>query len=161
MNKVINLFLLSFATWLLVSGFTVEEVIAGALASLVISVILAKGFGLDLKIKPAGIFILLFVYLPVFVFELIKANFDVASRVVKKDIPLNPGFIRVETKLKNKFAQLMLANSITLTPGTMTVEMQGDSLCIHWIDVKGETSEERFINVAGKFESILRRVFND
>jgi multicomponent Na+:H+ antiporter subunit E len=54
----------------------------------------------------------------------------------------------------------MLANSITLTPGTMTVDMTDDGyLYVHWINVKSDDIEEATRHIVSKFEGVLRRIF--
>ena len=59
----------------------------------------------------------------------------IARIVLAPSLPLNPGIVKVKTRLQSKMGRLMLANSITLTPGTLTVEMQGEWLYIHWVTV--------------------------
>jgi len=98
-------------------------------------------------------------YIPVFLWEMLKANLDVAYRVLHPKLPINPGIVKIKTGLKNELAQTMLANSITLTPGTMTVDIDGDDLYIHWIDVKAQGVEEASQRIASRFEKILARVF--
>ena len=88
---------------------------------------------------------------------MVKANFDVAARVLNPKLPLNPGFVKVKTNLEGNASKLFLANSITLTPGTLTMEVEGDSLYIHWIDVKSPEEKEKYIS--GRFEGILKGVF--
>jgi multicomponent Na+:H+ antiporter subunit E len=75
-------------------------------------------------------------YIIILFFEIIKANFDVASRVIRPSLPINPGVVIIQTKLKSDIAKTILANSITLTPGTFTLDIQEDRMLIHWIDVK-------------------------
>ncbi|MBM4063657.1 MAG: Na+/H+ antiporter subunit E, partial [Planctomycetes bacterium] len=60
----------------------------------------------------------LLVYLPVLFVEIVKANFDVAYRVLHPALPIRPGIVRARTKLKSPSARVLLANSVTLTPGT-------------------------------------------
>jgi multicomponent Na+:H+ antiporter subunit E len=90
---------------------------------------------------------------------LIKANFDVAYRVLHPRLPINPGLVKIKTGLKSEVSKTFLANSITLTPGTMTVDIKGDELYIHWIDVKEREVAKATEAIAGKFEKILERVF--
>jgi multicomponent Na+:H+ antiporter subunit E len=94
-------------------------------------------------------------YLSLFVRELVKSNLDVARRVISPEVRINPGIVEVKTKLRHPTYRLVLANSITLTPGTLTVEMIDDSLFIHWIDVTGRDVESATREISSKFEHYL------
>ena len=98
-------------------------------------------------------------YLPYFFYYCIRANLDVAYRVLHVDTPIRPGFVRVRTSLKSDMARTLLANSITLTPGTLTVDIDGRDLYVHWINVQGEDVEEHTRVIVRRFERILEEVF--
>ncbi len=100
-------------------------------------------------------------YLPVFLWECIKANIDVAYRVLHPKLPINPGIVKVKTHLKTDTALTFLANSITLTPGTMTVDIDRDNgiLYIHWINVRAKDIEGATADIVRRFESILEKIF--
>jgi multicomponent Na+:H+ antiporter subunit E len=101
------------------------------------------------------------VYIAVFTWQCIKANFDVACRVLNPRLPINPGIIKVKTKLKTETALTFLANSITLTPGTFSVDVDKRKgyLYIHWIDIKTRNVDEASEIIVSKFEKILKQVF--
>jgi multicomponent Na+:H+ antiporter subunit E len=96
-----------------------------------------------------------------FIWECIKANIDVAYRVLHPSLPINPGIIKIKTNLKSDTALTFLANSITLTPGTMTVDIDGDNgiLYIHWIDVKAKETEAATQTISERFEKVLAKIF--
>ncbi|NQS99953.1 MAG: Na+/H+ antiporter subunit E [Candidatus Omnitrophica bacterium] len=100
-------------------------------------------------------------YLPVFLWECIKANIDVAWRVVHPALPIKPGIVKVKTTLKSDTALTFLANSITLTPGTLTVDIDKDSgvLYVHWIDVQAKDVAHATVIIVERFEKILRKIF--
>ncbi|MDI3501910.1 MAG: multicomponent Na+:H+ antiporter subunit [Archaeoglobi archaeon] len=101
--------------------------------------------------------VLLFIaYLFVWFKELVKANLWVASKIFSMN--LRPGIVRIKPELKTDVARTMMANSITLTPGTFTVHIDEDSgeFYIHWIDVKREEPSSE--DVANGFEKWARRV---
>ena len=90
-----------------------------------------------------------------------KANFDVAYRVITGKI--NPGIVKISPDLKTDLGITMLANSITLTPGTLTVDIDEDKndLYIHWINVKKEALKKKPVeckHICGKFEEWIRRI---
>lgn len=155
-----SVFVVSFFTWLVLTwSLDWQELLVGVVASLVVSMIFRKYYRIKLKKNFLTVFLkLVFVYIPVFIWEMIKANVDVASRTLFPKGNLKPGFVRVKTDLKSDTAKLILANSITLTPGTITMDVSGDELYVHWIDVAGcdEASKKKFY---GKFEKILKGVY--
>jgi multicomponent Na+:H+ antiporter subunit E len=100
-------------------------------------------------------------YIPLFIWECIKANIDVAYRVAHPDLPINPGIVKVKTTLKSDTGLTFLANSITLTPGTMSVDIDEENgfLYIHWIDVKDKDMQKATEIIVRIFEDVLRRIF--
>lgn len=98
-------------------------------------------------------------FLFVFFYELIKANIDVALRVVNPRLPLNPGIVKVRTRLASRIGRTVLANAITLTPGTLTVDIEGDLLYVHWIDITSADQEALTRQILGKFEKYLEAMF--
>ena len=92
--------------------------------------------------------------------EVVKATLDVALRVVKPVIPINPGIVSVKTKLKTPMGRMILANSITLTPGTLSVDIDGDTLFIHWIDVTDIDEEKATEKIVSNFEKYLEVIFD-
>ena len=168
MRKV-TLTILSFIVWfLLVWPF---DPVTGALdlQSTVIGLVVAIFVGLLLGDKiPAKLglgtvfkrIFWLLVYIPMFLWYVIAANLDVVYRVVHPDMPIRPGIVKVKTSLRNAAGRTMLANSITLTPGTLTVDITDDGyLYIHWINVKSDDIEEATRHIVARFESVLRRIF--
>lgn len=144
------------------AGFDVQELIVGGVVSIILSYILSSyvNFSFDLKVIPK---LILFVvlYIPILIIELIKANIDVAKRVLDPKLPINPGIVKVPTKVKGDIGKLVLANSITLTPGTISIDADDENVYIHWIDVKGSSPEEYQKDISSSFEKVLRRIFND
>ncbi|HKI46580.1 MAG TPA: Na+/H+ antiporter subunit E [Balneolales bacterium] len=90
---------------------------------------------------------------------IVKSTMDVAKRVVRKEIPLNPGIVKVKTHLQSKAGRMILANSITLTPGTLSVDVQDDYYYIHWIDITTLDVEEASQEIVAGFEKYLEVIF--
>lgn len=158
--KYIATFFVLFAIYLLLADFAVQELIVGAVISLLLTLIIARyvDYTIDYKL-PYRLLVFVFLYLPVFVWQLLLANIDVAKRVLNPKLPLNPGFVAVHTNLKGDFARLMLANSITLTPGTLSVDVKGDTIYVHTVNVQGQTKEENTKFISALFERILGVMF--
>lgn len=111
------------------------------------------------RLTPQG-FLYSIVYVFVFIWALIKSNIDVALRIINPRLPIRPGIVRVKTELKSPMARMILANSITLTPGTFVVDIKEDILYIHWIDVKDENDAQRLSeNISGQFEKLLLKIY--
>ena len=100
-------------------------------------------------------------YVPIFLWQCIKANIDVALRVGHPDIPIHPGIVKVKTALKSDTGLTFLANSITLTPGPLSVDIDRGKgyLYVHWIEVKDKDVDKATRIIAERFEKILRRIF--
>ena len=150
-----------FGVWLLLTwSLSPASLIAGALVALVAALV----FGRDLPLNPLRLlnplrWFWVLVYIPVFGYMVIKANIDVALRVLSPGLQLKPGIVKIRTTLKSDIARTLLANSITLTPGTMTVEIRDDLLYIHWIEVRTEDEVEAGRLIKGPFEKLLARIF--
>jgi multicomponent Na+:H+ antiporter subunit E len=98
-------------------------------------------------------------YVFYFLGQMIKANIDVLFRVFRPVIPLNPGIVEAELKLKSERAKAIVANSITLTPGTITIDITGNSIFIHWIFLPvGDVHAETQMMVDG-FAERLEKIF--
>jgi multicomponent Na+:H+ antiporter subunit E len=160
-RDTVHLFLVLFITWLmLTSSLHWQEVATGALLSLALALFLARSYA-RLGLPPISLVRLwrLGVYFLVVFVEVVKANIDVAYRVLHPKLPINPGIVVIKTELSQDVAKVLLANSITLTPGTFTLDIIGDTLLVHWIDVKSEDTAEATRLIAGRFERHLKAVF--
>jgi Multisubunit Na+/H+ antiporter, MnhE subunit len=99
-------------------------------------------------------------YIVIFLWECVKANIDVAFRVVHPHLPIRPGTVRVKTALKSDVGLTFLANSLSLTPGNTTIDVDKDAgiLYVHRLCIKGDHPDN--IRAAVKFEKILKRIFD-
>lgn len=100
-------------------------------------------------------------YIPVFIWECLKANIEGAYIVTHPDLPINPGIVKIRTSLKSDIALTFLANSLTLKPGTMTVDVdkKNSFLYIHWAHVKTQDVQKASELMTRRFEYLLKRVF--
>ncbi len=97
-----------------------------------------------------------------FLVDEVKAHIDVARRALSPSLPINPGFVEVPYDLNSEFAVLTVANSVTNTPGTVTVAVDEERrrLYIHWIDVRVTEPEKCRDAITRRFEEYARRVFD-
>lgn len=75
-------------------------------------------------------------FLKILVYEIMKANIQVAILVLQPTIKLSQGYFYYTPKLKTDFSKMVFANCITLTPGTITVDYEGDDMIIHYLTVE-------------------------
>ncbi len=154
-------FLILMIVWVLLNNtFQPDILIVGAGIAFFLSLFFCKNCELfnEMNFTPKGLLYTI-IFLGVFFVELIKSNLDVTRRVLTPSLPINPGIVEVKTKLKSKFARMLLANTITLTPGTLTVEVKDDSYFIHWIDVESEDIEKATKQIVEKFEKYLEVIY--
>ena len=159
--RYVTLFIIMFLLWMLITfNLAIPNIIVGLVAALITALVFGSQFKLNWKkfYNPLR-YIWLIIYIVIFVWECIKANFDVAYRVLSPKMPIKPGIVKVRTTLKTSFAKVMLANSITMTPGTITVDVIDDDLFIHWIFVSTEDSKVYTKKIIGRFEKLLKRIF--
>ncbi|MBN1897449.1 MAG: Na+/H+ antiporter subunit E [Spirochaetes bacterium] len=159
--KYIILFIIGFIFFLGLAGsFDTPYLIAGFILSFLTSLIFGRYF---LAVWPKVInpirYFWFLIYIPVFLWECFKANLDVAYRVLHPGLPIKPGIVKVRTRLKTDIAKVFLANSITMTPGTLSIDIIDDYLYIHWINVASRDPAVYTKKIAGRFEKLLVRIF--
>ncbi len=118
-------FVIMFLFWILLSGlFDAFHLIAGVICSGIVTLIshdlLVKGGDKKFIAKSLR----LFRYIPWEFWQIVLANIDVAYRVLHPKMPIDPFIIEFETPLRSDFSLVTLANSITLTPGTITISVE-------------------------------------
>jgi multicomponent Na+:H+ antiporter subunit E len=145
--------------------WSLEEWISGAVLSLIVGAI-AGGVAFDHKrqgkksslrmLNPLRLLLFLVYLIGPFLWAMAKANLDVAYRVITGRI--RPGIVRISSGLRTDFGITLLANSITLTPGTLSVDVDEESgdLFVHWINVSDTDPSARA--VCGSFPDWARRI---
>lgn len=98
-------------------------------------------------------------YVLYYIKELVKSNINVALIVLSPALPVNPGIVTVRTKLKSSMGRMLLANSITLTPGTLTVDLDSEFLHIHWVTVDSPDIEAATQAIVAGFERYLEVMY--
>jgi multicomponent Na+:H+ antiporter subunit E len=148
-------FVIALLVWLALTWkFEVVNVAIGSVFSLLATMF----FGELLTTAPERAlhplrYLLFLYYFPLFIWYIVKSNIDVAYRVLHPKLPIDPGLIKIKTNLKSDISKTLLANTLSLTPGSTTVDIIGDQLYIHCIDVNRPVREE-----AEMFEKIIARV---
>jgi len=162
MLRKLSAFILLWGFWLLLTwpqSFQAGFLVVGVLLTLLVVVLTAGKYPhREWLLNPLR-WLWLLVYIPWFVYLCVKANLDVAYRVIHPDVPIRPGIVKVHTNLKTSLAKAFLANSITLTPGTMVVDIVGSDLYVHWIYVATDDPEAQTKSIVQAFEPLLKRIF--
>lgn len=154
--------LLLLAFWLAMTGrFDGERLLVG-----VVVVALVLGFNRELILRHGEARVLglarlprLFTYLCQLMIDVIKANLHVAYVVLHPRLPIQPCMVILRTVLQDDVTRTMLANSITLTPGTLTVDLEGDRFLVHGLtrvaaaSVEQRLMEDRLAAMEGRWRA--------
>ena len=131
------MYIIFFLIWIIFNGqLTIEIAAFGVVIAGLIYWFICKFLGyspkMDLIIGKKLFQILYYVF--VLVKEIIKANYEVIKMITSSKYEIEPAVVRFKTDLKTQFARTLLANSITLTPGTITVSLENDEYVVHCLD---------------------------
>ena len=111
------------------------------------------------KLTPAALWATV-LFVGYFLKELVKANLQMATIVLDPRLPIEPAIVAAKVRLTHPVARLLLANSITLTPGTLSVELTGDTLYVHWVVAKGTDRETATREIVAGFERYLEAMYD-
>ncbi|MCG6937318.1 MAG: Na+/H+ antiporter subunit E [Gammaproteobacteria bacterium] len=159
--QFINLWMTLLLIWVIANGTLATDTL---ITGIVISAAIALAFAIFSRVysvirwSPKVIFYYL-MYLGVFISELVKANINVMRLVFSPRINIKPGIVEIKTELESSIGRLALANSITLTPGTLVVDIKGDSLFIHWIDITATDPVAATEAISARFEKYLKVIY--
>lgn len=142
------------------SSLAIESILTGAIISAVMAFIFVRHFPAwaDIRLTPTRLFHFIR-YTGVFIVEMVRANITMLGYVYAPRIDINPGIVKVRTRLKTPVGRLALANSIALTPGSLVVDLDGDTLTVHWLDVQTTDAEGATRIIVGPFERDLEKTF--
>ena len=146
--------ILLFVLWLiLTSNVQIANILIGAAVSFSIALLYTKLFRHKVFefINPLWLMLYLFVLLK----NLLVSNLQISKRILSRDMKLSPAIIAVKTNLESDWKKLLLANSITLTPGTLTLDIVDDTLFIHVIEYHEDSDKE---NITKEFEDIIAKI---
>lgn len=151
------MYILFFLLWIIFNGqITVEIVLFGLAISGAVYAFCCKF--LDYSPRKDWVFITrmgyLLWYFGILVAEIVKANVATLRITLSPHSHVNPVIVRFKTVLKTRTAKVLLANSITLTPGTITVSLENDEYTVHCLDEKfSEGLEDSvFVKILQKME---------
>lgn len=126
--------------WLLmVPVLKAYYLVLGLLLSVVITVFWRRELfppGSKLRLRPGQVTGLM-IYLVHLLWNVLLASLQVARIVLSRRLTISPGFIVLKTTLERDMSRVLYANSITLTPGTISIDLQGDRLFVHALTAEG------------------------
>ncbi len=130
----ISLGLLLFGVWLLLSGFFEPLLLGlGVVSCLVVVLIAHRMDVIDREGHPIHLGWRVVIYWFWLALEIVKANIDVARRILDPKLPIHPMLIRLQASQKSELGHVIYANSITLTPGTVSVRVEAGEILVHAI----------------------------
>lgn len=132
-----TLYIVFFLLWILLNGKVTTEIV---LFGIVIAGLMYAFVCKFMDYSPARdriVFHELFYiiqYIAILIVEIVKANMSVVKLILSSRYEPEPVIVRFRTDLQTRTARVVLANSITLTPGTITASLEGDELIVHCLD---------------------------
>lgn len=156
-----TLWVLLSLIWLaLTSSFDIQSITAGATISAVLAYVFARRLAIwrTIHAGPSRVYHFL-LYTGAFFRELVRANLAVMRYVYAPRIRIQPGIVRAKTRLKSPVGRLALANSVTLTPGSLVLDVDGDDLVVHCLDLTGADPEQVAADAIRPVETHLEKVF--
>lgn len=160
-KRIFNLWLTLLLIWLVINASLAPEIVlTGALLAGMLAIAFAPFSGAYACIRwTPRVLLNVVLYFGVFLQELVKANINVLMLVFAPRIHIEPGIVEIRTGLKTPLGRLVLANSITLTPGTLVVDIRDDTLFVHWINVSAKDPVAATQQIAGRFEKYLGIIY--
>lgn len=132
MKYLIALTVVLTGIWLAWSGHYTTLILSLGAASIALTVWVSHRMGIvDEEGAPTHLPLRLVTYLPWLFLEIAKSNLDVAIRILRPDMPIKPQVITVHASQDTDLCRAIYANSITLTPGTVTIATEGDVFTVH------------------------------
>ena len=133
MRHTISLGLFLTALWLVLSGYFDNVLLLsfGAASVIFVLYIAHRMDVVDHEGAPVHLTVRIFAYWPWLFWEIVKANWDVTKRVLSPSLDISPTLFVVKTSQETEIGQVLYANSITLTPGTVSIDLADDEILVH------------------------------
>lgn len=147
--------------WVMLMGdIAPDTLLVGGVVSLLITLLFRDGLSFFTEFRATPIAVVTgFLYYGYFFKELVRSNLRLAAIVVSRELPIEPAIVKVRTRLQSRMGRLMLANSISLTPGTLTVDLEGEWLYVHWVQMESADIDEATTAIVSGFERYLEVMY--
>lgn len=150
MSHAVSLAAVLFGLWLLLSGHYTPLLLGIGAAAAALSVVVAMRMDVvDHEGHPVEMWPRIVAYWAWLLAEIVRANVDVSRRVLTPSLPIEPVLFEVQATQQSDLAQVVYANSITLTPGTVTVAAENGVFAVHALsrnaadDIRGGAMDRR------------------
>jgi len=158
--RIEKMYFVFLALWIIFNGnFTLEILLFGLVIAAVMYWFLCKymDFSVRKDIVLCKKAVLLLRYLVILIVEIIKANVTAMKLLFSEKYEIEPVLVTFHTSLQTRMARVLLANSITLTPGTITVSLEGDEFQVHCLDktLAEGLSDGVFVKELEKLEKVV------
>jgi multicomponent Na+:H+ antiporter subunit E len=163
------LFVMSYAFWIMLiwpvtasdGRLLVGDLAVGAVVAVIVALVMHQIIRVKfIRLLNPRSWFWGFVYIFVLGYYVIKGGVDVSYRVLHPRMPIKPGIIKIKSVLETETGRSVLANSITLTPGTLTIDVMDDgTFYIHWLNILSDDEEEAAEIVLRRFEWYIQRIF--
>lgn len=160
--KHLSLFILSYLFWLLLTwSVNPVSLLVGLVVAGLTTLLFGKHFYTStFKFFQPWRYLMLVPFLAIFTWECIKANFDVAWRVVQYKIPIKPAIIKMPLMVKTDLARAVLSCALTMTPGTIVLDIEDDYMYVHWIYIDDKDPLTYALNKVNRFEKYIKIIFD-
>lgn len=160
--KIVRFFatsVVAFGIYLLLSmSLEVRELLIGAGVGILTGAITARFVPIKLQTFNPLRIVKAIIYAPVFLWKMIVANLQIAAIVVRPKLRINPSIVQARTDLPTQEGRLILTSSITLTPGTLTVDVKNNRVYVHWVNAKSTSDTEAQKQIIGPFEKHIQGI---
>ncbi len=135
-----------------------DELILGLIVALVSSIIIFKYLPFNTRLFNPVRIVRGIIYIPYFLWKMIVANIEIALIVLRPVLKIKPSIVKAGTSLKSNEGKLLLTSSITLTPGTLSIDLENDQVYIHRVKTEKTSEADTKKEVLDPFEKFIKGV---
>lgn len=158
-SKGLITFICMWLAWILFTGsIALQDLAVGAISACLVSIVSYKLFSrgpVSKRLDPRKWFYLI-AYIPVYIWAEIKSHIIVAYWILHPKLPIRPAIVRLNSNLESDVGLTTLANSITMTPGTLSVDVKESDIYVHWISAESLEDNIVYEKIGKPFERFLK-----
>jgi multicomponent Na+:H+ antiporter subunit E len=143
---------------LLTMSVALPEIILGVAVALFTALVVVRYLPFTFQVFHPRRILRAVMYTPVFVWKMILANLHIAGIVVRPRLPIKPSIVRARTGVDTSFGKVLLTSSITLTPGTLSVDTKDDIVYVHLVDSEATSDSDARTNIIVPFEKYIKGI---
>lgn len=151
--------IITYIFWLVLSGqYTPLLLVIGAVSSFLVVLLGSRMAVIDREGHPIDLVLRAVWFWPWLLWQIVKSGLDVSRIILSPSLPISPTLINVRASQKSAVGLVTYANSITLTPGTVSVEVEDDEITVHAITHAGaqDLAEGGMDRVVSRFEGTAK-----